>query len=142
MLRFPEEAIQRRAAELLGEPTTPEEILEKLRKYEAVTETSGDAERGKEVFSEATCADCHKLGEVGQEVATDLRTLVDKSPATLLVALVDPNRAVEDKYIEYTTVTSDGLMLTGMLAEETGNSIRLVDVNGESHVIRRRDIEE
>ena len=41
------------------------------------------------------CATCHRLGGVGTEVGPDLAALADKSPESLLVAILDPNRAVE-----------------------------------------------
>jgi len=142
LLRHPSEAIRHRAEQLLGGTIAKEEIQKSLEKFEPVLKMTGDLLRGKEMFTEATCADCHKLQDVGKHVGPDLRTLVDKSPRALLVAIVDPNRALEDRFIEYIVVTTDGLQLSGMLQEETGNSITLADVKGESHVILRRDVEE
>ncbi len=142
LLRHPDEPIRRRAEKLLGSVTTSDEIRQSLEKHQPVTNMTGDPIRGKDVFVEATCAQCHKLGETGQNIATDLRTLVDKSPSALLVALIDPNRAVEDKYIEYIAETTDGLTLSGMVLEETSNSITLADTAGKPHVILRKNLEE
>lgn len=142
LLRHQDESIRARSEALLGRATTNEEIQAALRKYTSVVDVKGDAVRGKKAFTDMTCSDCHRLADVGNDITTDLRTLVDKSPGALLVALVDPNRAVEDKYIEYTAVTADGLMLSGMLVEETSTSITLADNTGKLHVILRRDLEE
>ena len=78
----------------------------------------------------------------GKDVTVDLRTLVDKSPGALLTAVIDPNQAYDGRFIEYTAVTADGLMISGMLLEETSNSITMADVAGKSHVFLRKDIEE
>jgi putative membrane-bound dehydrogenase-like protein len=142
LLRHPVEAIRNRAQKLLGAVTTSEEIQKAFEKYRPVLELTGDAARGKKAFVNATCADCHKLDDVGTDITTDLRTLVDKSPDALLTAVIDPNRAVEDKYVEYTAVTTDGLMLTGMLLEETSSSVTLADTAGKLHPILRKDLEE
>ncbi len=142
LLRHRSEEIRRRAEKLLGGPTTKEEIQQALEKFQPVLKIKGDLAGGKKMFTEATCADCHKLEDVGKHVGPDLRTLVDKSPQALLVATIDPNRALEDRFIEYTAVTTDGLQLSGMLLEETGNSITLVDAKGQPHVILRKDVEE
>jgi len=143
LLRYADEEIRSRAQGILGATaTTSEEIQEALEKHAPVLDLTGDPARGKEVFVETTCADCHKLEDVGNDIATDLRTLVDTSPEALLVALVDPNRAVEDKFIEYTAVTDDGLMLSGMLVEETSNSLTLADTAGKLHTILRKDLDE
>lgn len=140
--RHPDEAIRKRAESLLGGAMTSEEIQASLDKFVSVADLKGDPVRGKEQFVETTCSYCHLLDGVGSDIAIDLRTLVDKSPGALLVALVDPNRAVEDKYIEYTAITADGLILAGMLVEETSTSITLADNNGKLHVVLRRDLDE
>ena len=67
--------------------------------------------------------------------------MTDKSPKALLVAILDPNRAVEAKFISYSAVTADGLTHTGLLASETGNSITLVAQEGKEQVILRADLE-
>jgi len=140
--RHPDDAIRKRAESLLGRTTTSDEIQASLDKFASVADLKGDPVRGKEQFVETTCSYCHLLDGVGSNIATDLRTLVDKSPGALLVALVDPNRAVEDKYIEYTAVTVEGLILAGMLVEETSTSITLADNKGKVHVVLRRDLDE
>lgn len=142
LLRHPTESIRLRAEELLGADSTSDEILKVLDEFKSVVDLPGDPKRGREVFSEATCADCHRLADVGKQIATDLGTLVDKSPGGLLTSTLDPNRAVENKFIEYIALTTDGLTISGMIFEETGNSITLADTGGELHVIFRKDVEE
>ena len=100
------------------------------------------AGRGKAIFVEATCANCHRHGGIGTEVGPDLSTLTDKSPETLLVAVIDPNRAFFQRFVEYTAVTTDGLIKLGLLSEETSSSITLVDTAGKSHVVLRTDLDE
>ena len=142
LLRHPDEAIRRRCSALLGSAGTSTDIQAALKKYAAVADLEGDAVKGRQAFVDATCADCHRLEDVGYEMAADLRTLIDKSPEALLVATVDPNRAVEDKYVEYAAVTMEGLIRTGVLAEETSSSITLLDAGGKKYTILRRDLEE
>jgi putative heme-binding domain-containing protein len=121
---------------------TRKEIQRALDKYEPVLSMPGDAASGKKVFVEATCSTCHRLEDVGTAIGPDLRSLVDRSPHVLRVAVIDPNRAAVEKYLEYVAVTGDGLSLSGMLVEETSNSLTLVDVSGNLHVILRKDLEE
>jgi hypothetical protein len=59
----------------------------------------------------------------------------------MLVAVLDPNRAVEAKYQNYSAVLTDGRILTGMLVSETGGSIILAPGEGKQHVIPRADLE-
>jgi putative heme-binding domain-containing protein len=67
---------------------------------------------------------------------------VDRSPQYLRIALIDPNRAFKEKFMEYSAVTSDGRVVSGMLIEETSNSLTLVDGEGKHQVILRKDLEE
>jgi putative heme-binding domain-containing protein len=94
------------------------------------------------MFVEATCATCHRFHDVGTRIGPDLETLIDRSPKTLLAAVIDPNRACIDRYVEHVTVTNNGLTHAGMLLEETSNSITLVDLKGETKVVLRKDVDE
>jgi putative heme-binding domain-containing protein len=60
----------------------------------------------------------------------------------LLIHLLDPNRDVEGNFVTYTALTADGLVISGMLAGESGTSIELVDSQGKRHAILREDIEQ
>jgi putative heme-binding domain-containing protein len=79
---------------------------------------------------------------MGNEVGADLAGLTDKSPGAFLLAILDPNRAVEPKFLSYSAVTTDGRVLQGMLADESGGSLTLLDAEGKKHQILRRDLEE
>jgi hypothetical protein len=58
------------------------------------------------------------------------------------VGILDPNRAVEAKFLSYTAATRDGRQFAGMLAAETGNSITLVAQENKQQTILRTEIEE
>ncbi|MBC8876597.1 MAG: polysaccharide deacetylase family protein [Planctomycetes bacterium] len=113
-----------------------------LAKFRPVLDMEGDPERGREVFVEATCSTCHRIGGLGQKIGPDIETLLDRSPEILFAAVVDPNRSVKARYVQYTAVTAKGLAITGVLREETSNSITLADPNGKRHVILRKDLEQ
>lgn len=85
---------------------------------------------------------CHKLGDVGQNVGPDLASVGDKSVEGLLIAILDPNRAVESRYVSYLATTRSGLTLTGVIAAETSTSITLIGVDGKSHQLLRSEIDE
>ncbi|HEV8605811.1 MAG TPA: hypothetical protein VGQ99_10620, partial [Tepidisphaeraceae bacterium] len=87
-------------------------------------------------------ASCHALGGKGNAVGPDLASLTDRSAGAMLVAILDPNAAVESKYTYYTVDTRDGRNLTGIINEETGASVRVLQANGITEVVRRVDIKE
>jgi putative membrane-bound dehydrogenase-like protein len=109
--------------------------------YKSVLTTKGDAARGKQIFAK-TCAACHKFDGVGNVVGPDLASLGDKSPEALLIALLDPNRAVEARYVSYVASTKNGLILTGVLTSETATSITLTGQDGKAQTILRTNLEE
>jgi putative heme-binding domain-containing protein len=78
---------------------------------------------------------------VGHDVGPDLAALADKPADYFLVAILDPNRAVEPRYISYLVDLKSGRQLTGMLASETGTSITLVGPDGKARTVLRSRVE-
>ncbi|HLU46700.1 MAG TPA: c-type cytochrome, partial [Planctomycetota bacterium] len=99
----------------------------------------GDASRGIAVFEER-CATCHRLAGRGHAVGPDLETVSGRSPEALLVDLVDPNRAVEDRFTAYAVVTNDGRALSGIVVEETSVALTLLGQDGRREVVPRVEI--
>lgn len=109
-------------------------------KYEAALKLDGDANRGRIAF-EQVCATCHKIDDLGREVGPNLQSLTDRSPRALLVAVLDPNRAIDPRYIAYQVILDDGDVLLGVLTAETSTSINLITADGKSHTILRSHVE-
>ncbi len=101
---------------------------------------TADAQAGAAVFAKR-CSVCHRLRGVGFEVGPNLAALTDYSPPALLTAMLDPNRGVEARYLDYAAVTTSGLTYTGMLADETGNSVTLRGQEGKQQTILRTELE-
>ena len=108
---------------------------------EQLASLTGEPVAGKAVF-EKRCSSCHRLQDIGKEVGADLAALKDRSMEALLTAVLDPNRAVESKFLVYTVVTKDGLQHLGMLKGETGGSLTLIGNDGKEITVVRADIEE
>jgi putative heme-binding domain-containing protein len=111
-----------------------------IARYSTVSQLEGDVTRGAELFKK-TCAACHRHREIGNEIGPALAALQNKSDENLLVGVLDPNRAVEGKYKSYSCATTDGRVISGMIVEETGNSITLAQANGTKVPLLRVDIE-
>lgn len=107
----------------------------------ATTTEKGDSTRGKTTFTKR-CANCHKLEGTGNAVGPDLAPLTHKPVDYLLTAILDPNRAVEDRYLEYVALTTDGRQLTGILLEETGASLTLAAPEGKKVTIPRGELDQ
>ena len=108
-------------------------------KFSSVLKTVGNPTKGKAIF-ESTCSKCHLFNGIGTAVGPDLMALTNKTPDSLLTAILDPNRAVEDKYIQYAAVMADGRVLSGLISNETSSSITLVSVDATEEVLLRKEL--
>lgn len=139
----PDRRIRTQAQELLkaggGLPNPDRQRV--VEEFLAVTESQGDLEVGKAMFVKH-CAKCHKHGDLGEQIGPNLTGMAVHPKAELLVHILDPSRSVEGNYRLYTVVTTEGRVLSGMLAAETRTSIELIDTEAKRTTLPREDIEE
>jgi putative heme-binding domain-containing protein len=112
-----------------------------LEKYQPALTLKADAVRGRAVF-EKNCVTCHKIGDLGVNVAPDISDSRTKTPAQLLNDILNPNQAIDNNYVSYTVLTKDGKSETGIVATETAASITLRQPEGKTVLILRQEIDE
>ena len=83
---------------------------------------------------------CHKLKGEGFAVGPDLGTVADKPIGTLLVAILDPNQAIDAAYQNYTLATRSGRELSGIIASDTAAGITIRAAGGVEETVPRSDI--
>lgn len=99
----------------------------------------GESRRGKAVFTRV-CAVCHRLDGVGTSFGPDLGSLADRSRPYLATHILDPNRVVEPAYVLYVAVSTAGQTLSGILTEESGDSVTLLGLDGSRKVVLRSQL--
>jgi putative heme-binding domain-containing protein len=82
------------------------------------------------------------VGEVGTAVGPDLATVQNRTPQSLLEQILDPNREIQPNYLNYSLVTGEGRVITGVVAEETAASVRLRRAEGAEDTVLRSNIDE
>jgi putative heme-binding domain-containing protein len=112
-----------------------------LADYQSALALKGEASRGREVFAK-NCAQCHRIGELGVNVAPDISDSRVKQPAQYLTDILQPNRAIDNNYISYIVTTTDGRVLNGILATETSGSITLRQAENKTVSLLRSEIDE
>jgi putative membrane-bound dehydrogenase-like protein len=112
---------------------------EVIQKYRGALSISGVVARGAETFAK-NCSTCHLLEGIGHEVGPNLAPLHDKDPEYLLKNILDPNAAIEPRFVSYTIETRDGRSLTGVIRAEASTSLTLVQGGGIEENILRHDI--
>jgi putative heme-binding domain-containing protein len=140
LLRHKDESVHRSAVKVFAAPSNRERS-NVVDDYWLQLPDKGDLERGAKLFARS-CAGCHQLGGVGTQIGRDLASLGDKSQQELLVAILDPNRVVEARYMNYKATTKAGLTFSGILTSETSTSITLIGNGGKSQQILRTELDE
>jgi uncharacterized protein len=109
--------------------------------WQAVCEQKGDSARGKLLYTKH-CALCHQHNGEGQNIGPDLTGMAVHPKHELLTHILDPNRSVEGNFRIYSVLTTDGVVVNGMLAGESRTTVELIDSQGKRQVIQREDIEQ
>jgi putative heme-binding domain-containing protein len=133
-------AIREEAGRLLAS-ALPADRKKVLDAYQKSLTLKADAKRGRVVF-EKHCATCHRIGNLGTDVAPDIADSRTKTPAQLLVDILNPNQAIDNNYISYTALLKSGKAETGVIAAETAVSITLRQPEGKMVQLLRQDIDE
>lgn len=131
---------ERFASVAAREPSRPSRA-EVIEQFQPALTLSGDHRRGQIIFGK-TCSSCHRLHEIGNDFGPQLGVLGQKPDSFLLTSILDPNAAVEAKYRAYVVATLDGKVYSGLIAEETATSLKLIRPDGKQELILRADIEE
>lgn len=134
---FADLSIRQRAARALAASSERSEVIDAYRQTLAL---AGDAANGRNLFRKH-CAVCHRRDGYGTEVGADLATVISRTPETLLLNILDPNREVEQKFIQYNVTTVDGLTHSGIVAAETAAAVTLMGPERATQTVPRADIE-
>lgn len=139
LLNHPRKPIREQAQKVLGRPTSADREAV-IAQYTPALQEEPDLTNGQAVFKKV-CSTCHRIGNEGYVVGPDLTSVANKSPEDLLIALLDPNREAQPSFASYTVLTTDGRVVTGLIAAESAESVTLRQAEAKETTIRREDIE-
>ncbi|MCA9133243.1 MAG: c-type cytochrome, partial [Planctomycetales bacterium] len=141
LLRVGDDKLVARLKKLLGSVSADRQaVIDRYAADMAGQDVSNTA-AGQEIFVKV-CAQCHRLGEVGNDVGPPLKQLGDKSPQQLLEIILDPNREIDPKYASYSVLLADGSVLAGIIQDESAGQVTLKEAGGKLHTIARSDIDQ
>ena len=101
----------------------------------------GNAERGREWFTTATCAGCHRVGERGVVGGPDLTRIgAIRSGSDLLESILYPSSSFAQGYEPYLLTRRDGEELFGSLLTQGPEGVSLRDATGGIYRVRSDDI--
>jgi len=139
LLQHSDRSIRERAAKLFAAIAPDRQAL--LKSYDGVEKLSGDRTRGFDLYRQH-CATCHRLGGEGKSVGPDLGALSNKSIPALIEAILDPNRAVEARYVSYTAMMKTDREVSGIITSETANNLTLRATDGREETLLRAELKE
>jgi putative heme-binding domain-containing protein len=104
----------------------------------------GDPKRGREIYlAKGGCAACHTIKGQGGLMGPDLSAIGwRRSAAYLREALLEPEAAVPDNFLQVRVAPHGGAAITGVRLSEDTFTIQLRDYNGRLHSYWKREIKE
>ena len=106
----------------------------------------GDATRGRKILfekAEVSCLRCHKVKGEGGEVGPDLTGVGTRQDRQyLLESIVAPNNKIAKGFETLILATNDGQVVSGILKEDTGDSLKLITAEGKPLTVAKAAVEE
>ncbi|MBM3847908.1 MAG: c-type cytochrome, partial [Verrucomicrobia bacterium] len=100
-----------------------------------------DAERGRELFTKATCAGCHRIGEQGGVAGPDLTRIgAIRSGQDLLESILYPSSSFAQGFEPHSLKRRDGEEVFGNIVVQGPDGVRLRDAAGIVHHTRPEEI--
>ncbi len=112
-----------------------------LLRYADVPKLHGDSQSGAALFKQH-CAQCHRLRDEGAEIGPNLGIMAGKPAEQLLVAILDPNAAVETRYQNFIAIKKDGDEVSGIIIAETPTTLTLRAPNRPDETLLRGELKE
>ncbi|PAW88090.1 MAG: hypothetical protein B9S33_05255, partial [Pedosphaera sp. Tous-C6FEB] len=131
----PDPAVSKRANALMDKLRGPaaKEKADLIAKFTPEVAKPGNAAKGKELFTQ-NCANCHLLGQLGNNVGPNLTGMGAHGPAELLGQILDPNKEVDIAYVAISVETKDGELTDGIVIRENQSVVVLKNAAGEKEL--------
>jgi putative heme-binding domain-containing protein len=108
--------------------------------YKSVLSLTPAAANGRRVFVKS-CANCHRLDREGTPVGPDLLGIRNQPKEAILLHILIPEYEITPGFAAYVLETTDGRIVTGLLAADTSDHVTLRQALGKEETVLRKDIE-
>jgi putative membrane-bound dehydrogenase-like protein len=120
--------------------SAPEKMATLKRLKTVLTQSSGDADAGKEDFT-LRCGNCHQLFGEGKKVGPPLDGYDRGNINFWLPAIVEPSLEIREGFQSYLALTVDGRAINGMIAAQDPETVTLRNADNQLAVLNRDDID-
>jgi putative heme-binding domain-containing protein len=108
--------------------------------------TRGNVDRGRETFlnvEKSSCIKCHRFGDQGGQIGPDLTGVGRRfSKIHLVESILEPSRAIAPAFRNVSVRLKDGQEWTGVRVAESESVLTLGDAQGQTHTLKKDQIEE
>ncbi len=124
------------------ESNSTNDKVDPLPIYAKIANLQGNAQTGATVF-QRTCVACHKVGDTGAKFGPNLSDVgLRLKPAEIAQSIIEPNAKLDPKYQTIVVVTDEGKAYSGLIAEETDDTLTMLIGAGKLQEIPKDIIEE
>ena len=84
---------------------------------------------------DATCAKCHRVGQLGRDFCPDLSDVFqryDGDSSRVLTEILEPSKTIEEEYMNYLFVLTNGEVATGIITVEDANFLTVQSSGDDS----------
>ena len=108
--------------------------------------TRGNPSRGREIYfqeEKTGCTKCHRLADRGGGIGPDLTGVGRRfSRIHLIESILEPSRVIAPAFRNMSVRLKDGQELTGVKVAESPSGLTIGDAQGQSHALKKDQIEE
>jgi putative heme-binding domain-containing protein len=103
--------------------------------------SGGDAAQGRLIF-EKNCSTCHEVGGIGHQVGPNLASMINRGAESVLFNVLAPNAEIDPRFMEYIIATTDGQVISGVVAGETPTAVTIRGPENKVITVLRVDIDD
>jgi putative heme-binding domain-containing protein len=111
-----------------------------IDRYTDCLSLEANLERGKQHFIQH-CSACHRIDGLGLGIGPDISDSRTQTPTQLLVAILDPNRAIDNNYYRVRVQLKEGTIHDGIVVEESSEHLILKNQHSARLVLSQSQIE-
>jgi putative heme-binding domain-containing protein len=114
-----------------------------LTAFLSESSTKGNPAAGALVFEKANCIKCHRFGNRGESIGPDLSTVAQRfTRKEILESVLFPSQVISDQYSSKTVTTTDGKVLSGIVAPAGDTDVLVLQADGTKTQLALSQIED
>lgn len=133
--------LRSRSIAVFGQPSPRQSIVSEYMKQMPNPNTDGDSLAGEKLYRDH-CAVCHTSQNGKPSIGPAIDNLAHWNNGQWIIAVMDPNQAIEEKYKQTTILTKDDQVFSGLLLESGDDELRIVGSDGNRRTVAVSEVQQ